>query len=131
MPCRSSLKQQRYVCIMTVNDGQILGRNKCFRNKIRTETDEKIPPMQYAIWRHQFSDLTSYKFPVQFTWPRIQYYIPKVTVELNRAPTTIQNAFHAFRIKMTIFHAMPRSHVGADEKHDIDFHWPKMRHICE
>ena len=60
LPCRSSLKQQRYVCIMSVNKSQIHARNKCFLYKIRTETDEKTPPMVYAIWRHQFSDLTSY-----------------------------------------------------------------------
>ena len=59
LPCRSSLKQQRYVCIMSVNKSQIHARNKCFLYKIRTETDEKTPPMVYAIWRHQFSDLTT------------------------------------------------------------------------
>ena len=32
---------------------------------------------------------------------------------------------------MKIVHAMPKSHVGAEEKHDIDFHWTKIRHICE
>ena len=32
-----------------------------FFSKVRTETDENTPPMQYAIIRrHQFSDLTRY-----------------------------------------------------------------------
>ena len=30
---------------------------------------------------------------------------------------------------LKIVYAMPKSHVGAEEKHDIDFHWPKIRHI--
>ena len=33
------------------------------------------------------------------TCPCIEYHMPKVTVKWNRAPTIIQNAFHAFRIK--------------------------------
>ena len=28
---------------------------------------------------------------------------------------------------MKIFHAVPKSHAGADEKHDIKFHWPDSR----
>ena len=32
------------------------------------------------------------------TCPRMECHMPKVTVELNRAPTIIQNAFHAFWI---------------------------------
>ena len=41
------------------------------------------------------------------TCPRIEYHMPKVIVEWNRAPTIIQNAFHAFRIK-NVFTAEPR-----------------------
>ena len=33
------------------------------------------------------------------TCPRIEYHVLKVKVEWNRAPTIIQSAFHAFRIK--------------------------------
>ena len=32
---------------------------------------------------------------------------------------------------MKIFHAVAKSHSGADEKHEINFHWPKLNLILE
>ena len=37
-------KEQQYVCIMSVNEGQIHARNKCFLY----QNPQKTPPMQYA-----------------------------------------------------------------------------------
>ena len=32
---------------------------------------------------------------------------------------------------MKTFYALPKSHAGADEKHDINFHWPYRRDFTQ
>ena len=107
LPCRSSIKQQRYVCIiMSVNEGQIHARNKCFLyqnphgNWWKNSSNAICNNISSMILPVTSSQSNSRGNASNITCPHIEYHVPKVTVEWNRAPTiavATQGLFTAVR----------------------------------
>ena len=98
-------KQQPYVCIMSVNEGQIYARNKCFLYQNPQINWWKNSSNAICKWQHQSSDLlvTSSQSNSRATHPISRVHASNITCQKLQWSEIEPHNIHAFRIKNGIF----------------------------